>query len=114
MADEEIYQVTLMSEAPAADASAEPADAKRVENKEVEEEEEEAADFDDPLAMLGGMADEEIYQVTLMSEAPTANASVQPAEDTLVEKKEEVEEEEEETAEFDDPLAMLGGMADEE
>merc|ERR1719157_432962 len=34
----------------------------------VVEEEEEAADVDDPFAMMGGMGAEEVYKVTLMSE----------------------------------------------
>merc|ERR1712232_1018708 len=83
--------VTLMQEAP------EVAEEKVVEA----EEEEEGGDFDDPLAMLGGMADEEVYKVTLMAEAPDPNASAE--EECVVEAEEEY-----------DPLAMLGGMADEE
>mmetsp|Transcript_74641 Transcript_74641/g.116791 ORF Transcript_74641/g.116791 Transcript_74641/m.116791 type:complete len:472 (+) Transcript_74641:75-1490(+) len=65
------------------------------------EEEEEVADFgDDPLAMLGGMGEEEVYKVTLMED--------QVAEDAP-------QQEEEEAVDFgDDPLAMLGGMGEEE
>merc|ERR1712137_52445 len=69
---EEVYKVTL------------------VEENIVQEEE--AGDLDDPLAMLGGMGEEQVYQVTQMAEA----------------------QEEEEAGDVDDPLAMLGGMGEEQ
>merc|ERR1712087_561621 len=53
----------------------------------------EAADIDDPLAMLGGMGAEELYKVTAVAEDAG---------------------EEEEAGDIDDPLAMLGGMGAEE
>eukprot|EP00427_Karlodinium_veneficum_P024028 CAMPEP_0169118346 /NCGR_PEP_ID=MMETSP1015-20121227/30948_1 /TAXON_ID=342587 /ORGANISM="Karlodinium micrum, Strain CCMP2283" /LENGTH=589 /DNA_ID=CAMNT_0009181101 /DNA_START=79 /DNA_END=1848 /DNA_ORIENTATION=+ len=66
-----------------------------VENEEIAEQEadgaqeEEAADFgDDPLAMLGGMGEEEVYKVTLMEDhVDVADGSKVKAEEELREKK---------------------------
>merc|ERR1711972_1182842 len=60
-----------MDEAAPAEAKAD----ETVESGAQAEEEEETADFDDPLAMLGGMGQEEVYKVTLMDEAAPAEAN---------------------------------------
>lgn len=41
-----------------------------IEEDDAVQEEEEEAEFDDPLAMLGGMGEEQVYQVTQFEEAP--------------------------------------------
>merc|ERR1711937_699682 len=43
---------------------------------EAGEEEEAAGDMDDPFAMMGGMGEEEVYKVTLMSEAAEPTEAV--------------------------------------
>jgi len=60
-----------------------------------QEEEEEAGDFDDPFAMMGGMGAEVVYEVKLLKDGGAEKAP---------------EEEEEEAGDFDDPFAMMGGM----
>jgi len=57
--------------------------------------EEEACDFDDPMAMLGGMGEKDSSAVVEVTAIPAAVAA-----------------EEEEAADFDDPMAMLGGMGE--
>merc|ERR1711870_222212 len=67
----------------------------------VEEEEEVACDFDDPLAMLGGMGEEEVYKVTLLDEAAPeeANADEEDEGDAKPQAEEDAAEAERKAAE---------------
>jgi hypothetical protein len=73
---------------------------------------EEAAEYDveDPLAMLGGMGEEEVYKVTLIDESPKEESI--PVVETLTSNA--VEQEEPAECDVKDALAMLGGMGEEE
>ena len=70
---------------------------------------EEAADIDDPFAMMGGMGEEEVYKITLVEETFLAEEVVEEGEE-----KHGEEVVEEEAANIDDPLAMMSGMGEEE
>merc|ERR1719422_1187423 len=93
MGEEQVYQVTLVNEAGA--RKEEEASTLVKENGKEVEEEEAAGDIDDPLAMLGGMGEEQVYQVTLVNEA---GARKEEDSSTLVkENGKEVEEEDSST-----------------
>jgi len=87
------------------DAKKEPK--KEKESKEIqqevqqEEEEEAECDLDDPFAMMGGMGEEEVYQVTLVKEKEEVEEEKEAEEEQQDEEEapeEEVEEEKEEEA----------------
>merc|ERR1712187_698403 len=90
----EVYKVTLMDEAA-------PEEAKNEETSAKVEEEEVACDFDDPLAMGGGMGEEEVYKVTLMDEAAPeeANADEEDEGDAKPQNEEDAAEAERKAAE---------------
>merc|ERR1712184_112564 len=121
MGEEQVYQVTQMAEAQEEEACdcddplamlggmGEEQDYQVTQMAEAQEEEE-AGDIDDPLAMLGGMGEEQVYQVTQMNEANEEEA--EEVYKVTLEKENVMEEEE--AGDCDDPLAMLGGMGEEQ
>eukprot|EP00930_Biecheleria_cincta_P001674 TRINITY_DN102800_c0_g1_i1.p1 TRINITY_DN102800_c0_g1~~TRINITY_DN102800_c0_g1_i1.p1 ORF type:complete len:1108 (+),score=375.89 TRINITY_DN102800_c0_g1_i1:155-3478(+) len=98
---------------PEEDPEEAPEEEQEADEKEVEAEEEdqEAGACDDPFAMMSGMGEEVVYQVTLMDEAKeepeaaaASEAAAAPEAATAPEAAEDV----------DDPFAMMSGMGEEQ
>ncbi|CAE8612458.1 unnamed protein product [Polarella glacialis] len=96
--------------------------------EDAEAEAQEEVDFSDPFAMMGGMGEEEVYQLKLDIPATTKKIAVVeeeeefPEEQVIVSAKaafvadaeEDAEAEAQEEVDFSDPFAMMGGMGEEE